>query len=147
MGWYPTVIDDSLKKNLKAPFWRDLQKHLKATHKAYEDKKKELGENKFFKLSHKKRPPDLPDGFGEYCLNSLEDLKYDAFDPDHMEHIAQWLWDKDLWFLFEKHKVSGAYVLHHEDGGGYYSGIVFEDGVPYKAETKITITRGKRLLK
>ena len=145
MGWFPTPIDESLRSNLTPAFWKDLQKHLVKTVKEYKKVIGRMGEDAFYELEYEDRPPYLPSGLPEYCLNDISDLKEEAFNYDHMEHIGQWLYDKNLWPVFKKHKISGAYVLSHENGDGGIGGIIFKDGVPYAAKTKITITKGKRL--
>lgn len=116
MGSYPTVIENTIEENLSDEFWKDLLTHVAKGNDCV---------------------PDNFWGIDEHW--SIEDMKGEAFQSDHQEHIGSWLWDKCVQPILQKHKVNGRFVLHHEDSGGYYHGIIFHDGVAFdaKVETKI----------
>lgn len=139
MGWYPTIIENTLEENLTEKFWKDLYKHLIKIDKKQKVLNKKYGDDAYDR-------DDFPHSIE--CLSIHYDFEYmrdGAFNCDHMEHIGAWLWNESVWPLFKKHKVSGKFVLHHEDGGGYYDGIIFEDGIPYSVKVEITTNKGEKL--
>lgn len=121
MGWFPIVVEDSLSESLTDAFYSDLSQMLQ----------EDVGIDCFWEIN----PEDI------------EDIKYAAFNRDHMEHVASWLYDERVWPLFKKHGITGKYVLYHTDAGGYYEGIAFIEGEPFNVEvvldTKIGDPLGK----
>lgn len=144
MGWYPTIDVDTLTANLTDAFWQDLWDFLKEREKQQEEQQKTLGMNAWCELPHEQKIFN-PDGLDLYYIHSIEDLKYKAFDSDHMEHIASWLWNDCVYPVFLKHKINGQYVINHNSGDGGYAGIEFVDGVPYDVEVKTVVVRGNKL--
>lgn len=128
MGWYPIVKQNTLLDALTEDFWQDLSKEV----------------DRRFNLKEHKDGDYVPDCF---MSADIDDLKFSAFDSDHMEHIGSWVFDQSLWSLFKKHKITGAFVLDHSDGDGGYSGIWFENGVPYDVDVECVIVKGARLKK
>ena len=143
MGWYPTEITNTLEEKLNNKFYKDVWNLLDDLENQRLEFRAKYGPMAYEKTDY----PHCVDNFSDFGLNHYkqQSLEYDAFNIDHMEHIAQWLWDKRVWAVFKKHKITGEYVLLHEDGGGYYAGIKFVNGIPYDINVEIKIKKGKRL--
>lgn len=144
MGWYPTIDLDTLNQNLTDEFWLDLLNHLKQIRN---NQLKQIddcgGFDDWLDLPYEDRI-FLPDNLSEDYEN-IEELKDNAFCSDHMEHIAAWLWDKNLHPIFQKHKINGQYVINHNSGDGGYAGIEFVDGVAFDVEVTTVVVRGAKL--
>lgn len=136
MGWFPTVLENTLEKALTEDFYKDLFDYCLAAAK----------DNNW---------TSIPDAFSMFRWGDenisfedfMDDLPYMAFCDDHMEHIGNWLYWESVWPIFKKHRVNGRYVLSHENGDGGYNGIEFVNGEPYNVEVEIVqaFNRGKKL--
>lgn len=129
MGWYPTIIENTIEENLTDAFMKDLFAFVKNI--AIRNKEA-IDEGRYEDLE------PLPTGFNEtsawpdddYLFEDfIEDSCYMLFCDDHMEHIGKWLYDDRLKDLFKRHKINGRFELFHEDSGGYEEIVEFVDGV------------------
>jgi len=127
MGWYPAVIKNTLAKNLTKEFYNDL----------FELCQSAVKQDDFSKI-----PESFYDVFSRNNSKFekvFDDLRYDAFNSDHMEHIGSWLYNRNIWPLFKKHKIDGVFLLYDTDGDGRFRGIQFRKGIPYNIEVELNI--------
>jgi hypothetical protein len=127
MGWYPRVVANTIEDKLTDEFYIAMGNHL---------------------ASMRSNGKSLPDTFADYdkSWDIEDDFRFRAFDSDAMEHMGSWVFDSNTWPVFNSLKITGDFILWHEDGGGYYSGIRFIDGVPYDVDVTETFVTGAPLV-
>lgn len=67
------------------------------------------------------------DSFWE--TDHVEQMEEDAFNPDHNEHIASWLYDESWRHLAIKHKLNGHIVFYDEPRHLGLTALIFKDGI------------------
>jgi hypothetical protein len=69
-------------------------------------------------------------------VRNIQELKDEAFNPDHSEWIGSWMWEEEGDRLLKKHKANGVVIF---DGEGRLYGIKYVDGVKQTGSIDIKV--------